>query len=717
MNTFPHLLDFVLRLTVILSVGLGIAFLLRRASAAERHLVLLGVVVASLLLPAGLLLVPRFSITVPVSDEPSVFQTAVVVLASSPTSSFAPQAVQEHREIPFPGWTECLLLIAAAGALVQAVRMIFGFLSLRRIERQSTAFEVPGSVALAARRIAGLGYLPPVRLAATVSIPFLRGWLRPSVILPADATGWPEHKLVMVLAHEMAHIRRRDHQWQPALLLFRLLYWWHPLARLALIQTLQERERACDDIVLSGDVRASQYAQLLVETAGASPLPAIALAMASSSRITGRVRKILSIDQRRVPASRFVLGLITSVSLLLFAAVTVAGLRADEKPQATPSPDAAPPRIEIESKFLQVSEETYQQNREFFESAIKSSTAEAMSDFLQKLNTMKGLDLLSAPKITTQFGKKATIKVIREFPYPEGFDKDGKPTSFKSRDLGVNIELEASENNGKIRLSGTFFLTELLGFLEGGEIGSQSPTFQTREVHFLREQPSGIPSLFLVPGQVTMEGSRSVSTAGDSPAPPPPTAYRLMLWTKATVVDGDPAEGKKQNDATQPAGSGPQAGPGNMDEEIRWLKRNVSRPLAGPSLSVGDVQLRDGAAGTKVLQIATKANPGSSIDARNLKLQVFFYEKDEKGEVQLTGSKASAKWITPPVNWMDDEPESAEVTYTLPDNTGPFATPGHQFAGYVTGIYYNGKLQDMRAEPDSLAEKFPLPPSLKQDSQ
>lgn len=787
MNNFPQLLDFVLRLTVILSVGLGIVGVLRRASAAERHLVLLGVVVASLLLPAGLLLVPRFSIPVPVSDAPSVLQTAVVVLSSSPTTSTAPapQAVQEHRNIPFPGWTECLLLIAVAGALVQAARMVFGFLSLRRIGRESTPFAVPASAEIAARSIAGLGYLPPVRLAATVSIPFLRGWQRPSLILPARASGWPEHKLVMVLAHEMAHIRRRDHQWQPVLLLFRLLYWWHPLARLVIAQTLQERERACDDIVLSGDVRASDYARLLVETAGAAPVPAIALAMASSSRITGRVRKILSIDQRRAPVSRFFLGLITSVSLGLFAAVSVAGLRAEEKPQAAPSPDAAPPRIEIECKILQVSEEAFQQNREFFDSAVKATTAEAMNDFLKKLNTMKGLDLLSAPKVTTQFGKKTVIKVVRNFPFPEGFDKDGKPTSFKSRDLGVNIELEASENNGKIRLSGTFFLTEILGFIEGGEIGAQSPTFQTREVHFLREQPSGIPSLFLAPGQVFIPGqvvideSRSASTAGHSPSLPPPSAYRMMFWTKATVVEDeafyadkgllqeailhdvdyrDEPMDKVINDILAKLSQGklftnlqgelaakftfkaqaisvadlfakireqtgyllwftPSGLSVNIPANTTHSNSSSSNELRQePGLSIGDVQLRDGAPGTKVLQIATKAKPGSSIDARNLKLHVFFYEKDEKGEVQLTGSRASTNWITPPVDWKDDETESVDVTYTLPDNTGPFSTPGRQFAGYVTGIYYNGKLQDTRAEPGALAEKFPLPPSLKQDS-
>jgi len=550
MMTSPQLFDFVLRLTVILGVGLIISAVLRRASAAERHLVLLGIVLSSLLLPAGLLLIPRFSIAVPVSGPPSVFQSAVVALASQPSTSAvtASPAVQEHRGFPMPGWVDCLMILAVAGAFAQAVRMAFGFLALHRIQRQSMPFAVPAPAALVARRIAGLGFLPPVRLAANVSIPFLRGWRRPCLILPAGATDWPENKLVMVLAHEMAHIRRRDHQWQPVLLLFRFLYWWHPLARMALVQILQERERACDDIVLSGDVRASDYAQLLVETAAASPLSAVALAMAAPSRIAGRVRKILSNNQRRAPASRLLLGLVSTVALALLAAVTVTGLHAGEKPHAAASPSANPPQIEIEFKLLQISEETYQQNREVFDSAIKASTDQDVQKFLRALNHMEGIELVSAPKVTTRSGQRATIEIVREFPFPDAFGKDRMPTSFANRDLGPTFEVEPSETNGKIRVSGTFFFTEFLGFVESGEKGPQTPAFQTREAHFLREQASGIPSLLLVPWQSTNSSILPGIQQKENSTPPTPTTQRLILFLNATLVE-DPAAVMKRNKA------------------------------------------------------------------------------------------------------------------------------------------------------------------------
>ena len=141
----------------------------------------------------------------------------------------------------------------------------------------------------------------------------------------------------------------------------------------------------------------------------------------------------------------------------------------------------------------------------------------------------------------------------------------------------------------------------------------------------------------------------------------------------------------------------------------------------GSTLGVVDARLRDGSPGTKVLRVAVKARPGITVDTRQVKLHVFFYEKDETGDVQLTESKVTSQWISPPVDWKNDEPEILDVTYILPDSSLPGSaasngSPGRTFAGYIIGIYYNSELQDTRADPGSLAKKFPLPLYLKQDA-
>lgn len=136
--------------------------------------------------------------------------------------------------------------------------------------------------------------------------------------------------------------------------------------------------------------------------------------------------------------------------------------------------------------------------------------------------------------------------------------------------------------------------------------------------------------------------------------------------------------------------------------------REESGLQSGSSLGIVDATLRDGDPGTKVLRIGIKARPGISVDTRQMKLHVFFYEQVESGEIQLTESKVVSQWITPPVNWGDNEPEILDVSYSI--------SPGRPLVGYLIGTYYIKELQDSRADPPSLARSFPLPLYLAQES-
>jgi hypothetical protein len=245
----------------------------------------------------------------------------------------------------------------------------------------------------------------------------------------------------------------------------------------------------------------------------------------------------LSNTRRRVPSNRVALGLVSTFFLVLFATIPVAGLRAEDKPQTADSPEVASPKIEVEFKALQLSEEVYQQNRDFFDSKINESPFESGEDFLKKLNSMKELDLLAAPKMTIRSGQSGKIETTREFPFPKTFDRDGNPTAWENRDLGVAFEIETSEMNGKMRLSGTFFLTEFLGYIKNGENGLSTPSFQTREAHILLDQPSGKSSLCLVPWQSSTGTLLSATKPSQNATSPAPTAKRLMLWIKTTAVE------------------------------------------------------------------------------------------------------------------------------------------------------------------------------------
>lgn len=87
---------------------------------------------------------------------------------------------------------------------------------------------------------------------------------------------------------------------------------------------------------------------------------------------------------------------------------------------------------------------------------------------IRALNQKKGVDLMAAPKVTTKSGQKATISIVRDFPYPQEFEPPqipqstgsgnvsiggtaqeqdpvvtpSFPTDFTTRQLGVSLEVE-----------------------------------------------------------------------------------------------------------------------------------------------------------------------------------------------------------------------------------------------------------------------------------
>lgn len=89
----------------------------------------------------------------------------------------------------------------------------------------------------------------PVMLSEFVETPFLSGIARPRIYLPA---GMSEEMRGLVIAHELAHLKRHDNLWK--ILGYALLaaYWFHPLCWAAYILLCRDIERACDEKVIRG---------------------------------------------------------------------------------------------------------------------------------------------------------------------------------------------------------------------------------------------------------------------------------------------------------------------------------------------------------------------------------------------------------------------------------------------------------------------------------
>ncbi|MFH1214804.1 MAG: TonB family protein [Candidatus Neomarinimicrobiota bacterium] len=98
--------------------------------------------------------------------------------------------------------------------------------------------------------IAGIRQKVKIIIGESVPAPFVKGFFRPVIYLPASITIWPEERLRNTLMHEIAHIKRRDILAIALQNILSVLYFFNPVVWLTALQLNSLREKACDDFAL-----------------------------------------------------------------------------------------------------------------------------------------------------------------------------------------------------------------------------------------------------------------------------------------------------------------------------------------------------------------------------------------------------------------------------------------------------------------------------------
>ena len=86
-----------------------------------------------------------------------------------------------------------------------------------------------------------------VYLCDDIPSPFILGLFRPRIYLPSNLK---DGQRAYILAHENAHLRRRDHWWKPLGFLLLIVHWFNPLLWAAYILLCRDIELACDEQVV-----------------------------------------------------------------------------------------------------------------------------------------------------------------------------------------------------------------------------------------------------------------------------------------------------------------------------------------------------------------------------------------------------------------------------------------------------------------------------------
>ena len=96
-----------------------------------------------------------------------------------------------------------------------------------------------------------------------LSFSFILGVFKPSVYVPNTVS---EAEMTYILAHEQAHIRRKDHIWKPFGFVLLAIHWFNPALWLAYILLCRDIELACDEKVIRelGSDQRADYSQTIL---------------------------------------------------------------------------------------------------------------------------------------------------------------------------------------------------------------------------------------------------------------------------------------------------------------------------------------------------------------------------------------------------------------------------------------------------------------------
>jgi beta-lactamase regulating signal transducer with metallopeptidase domain len=328
------LVDVCIQSALLLAVVAVLVRLLRRLSASVRSQMLVYTVVGLLLLPVlstvgGSWHIPLLS---SVADESNVVLSDLQgrpaatggesAARPAPSADPAGQPGRSGLNVSFP---QIFLLVWIAGVVVVLIGYAIGFVGLWWVQRGAIRLDDEMWRQLLAESRETMGCKRRIELYASARtvVAFNRGLWRARIILPADAIDWPERRKRMVLLHELAHVKRMDGISNLMSHVVNVFYWFNPLVWLSSRHLQVERERACDDAVLSADVTPSDYAEELMNVAseiGSNHSPVWnRVATAEGSSLKDRILCILDPNLARRPAT----GTASAIIGLVFLAIVV----------------------------------------------------------------------------------------------------------------------------------------------------------------------------------------------------------------------------------------------------------------------------------------------------------------------------------------------------------------------------------------------------------
>ena len=261
--------------------------------------------------------------------DPRFTVLVLVLLVIFPLSAFLPKTgvlpvmsiAGENSGFP---WRHLLVGLWALGFLVAAARLALAAREISRWRLRSTRVGMSENVEI--RELEGL------------KCPVAVGVFRRVVFVPGDWRDQPAESRRMILEHELSHHRRRDPLWRWIAEIACVVHGCNPLVIWISRRLTMQCEYACDAMVLRKGARAGDYARLLCDVAQDWTPPRPALAMAATSSLESRVRRLMKPQADSGSAS---------LAVLITLSLACAGALATFGPSMRPEPEISADELEL----------------------------------------------------------------------------------------------------------------------------------------------------------------------------------------------------------------------------------------------------------------------------------------------------------------------------------------------------------------------------------
>ena len=199
------------------------------------------------------------------------------------------------------GWIGLLWVL---GVAFQAIRLAGELRLVRRLRRGArplTGERVESALARAWSRV-GPRRRPEVARHRAVDSPCVVGGLRPLVLLPSWVDRLEPAEFEMLLAHELAHVRRYDYAANLLQRVIEAAFFFHPSVRWLSARVREEREACCDRRAVGGSV--ASLRSYVVALSSAERLRAGRRSLAAGvglghGGLAGRMRRLVEANRGR----------------------------------------------------------------------------------------------------------------------------------------------------------------------------------------------------------------------------------------------------------------------------------------------------------------------------------------------------------------------------------------------------------------------------------